>query len=114
VACPFLVDNIHSYHKDTPLFSVTPSTTFGYTSKDEPTEYRTVTVNGAQILLSPLGHEKAPQGRTIEDKVRKLINDAIVYQTEEHQKKMNFLRAMLDQQGTAEQSAPADAEKPRG
>lgn len=29
---------------------------------DEPTEYRTLTFKGAQILLSPLGHEKAPEG----------------------------------------------------
>jgi len=33
-------------------------------AEDEPTDYRTLTFKGAQILLSPLGHEKAPEGKT--------------------------------------------------
>lgn len=71
-------------------------------TKDEPTEYRTMTFKGAQVLLSPLGHEKAPEGRTLEDKVRKLIKDAIAYQAREHEKRQKFLKAMVAQEGTAE------------
>ena len=64
-------------------------------TEDEPTEYRTLTFKGAQILLSPLGHEKAPEGKTIEDKVRKLIEDAIVYHAKELEKRQKFLKGMV-------------------
>ncbi len=70
--------------------------------EDEPTEYRTLTFKGAQTLLPPLGHEKAPEGKTVEDKVKKLLNDAIVYQAKEHEKKQKFLKVMLGQQEAAE------------
>ncbi len=71
-------------------------------TEDEPTEYRTVTVNGAQILLSPLGHEKSPEGKTIEEKVKNLIKDAILYQAKEHEKKQKFLKAMIGEPEVAE------------
>ena len=71
-------------------------------TEDEPTEYRTVTVNGAQILLSPLGHEKSPEGKTIEEKVKNLIKDAILYQAKEHEKKQKFLKAMIGEQKVTE------------
>lgn len=64
-------------------------------TKDEPTEYRTITFKGAQILLSPLGHEKAPKGKTIYQKVRNVITDAIAYQAKEHEKKQKFLETVL-------------------
>jgi hypothetical protein len=64
-------------------------------TEDEPTEYRTVTVNGAQILLSPLGHEKLPEGKTIEEKVINLIKDTILYQAQEYEKKQKFLKEMI-------------------
>jgi hypothetical protein len=82
-------------------------------TEDEPTEYRTLTFKGAQILLSPLGHEKAPAGETIEQKIKSLIKDAITYQAEEHAKTEKFLKAMLGQQEAAEPGAPADANNPR-
>ena len=66
-------------------------------TKNEPTEYRTRTFRGAQILLSPLGHEKAPKGRTVEQKVRNVITDAIAYQAKEHEKRQQFLKGMLKQ-----------------
>jgi len=83
-------------------------------SEDEPTDYRTVTVNGAQVPLSPLGHEKAPAGKTIEDKVKRLIEDAIAYQAKEHEKRQKFLKAMLGREENAGRRAPADADKSRG
>jgi len=74
-------------------------------TEDEPTEYRTLTFKGAQILLSPLGQEKAPEGKTIEQKIKKLIRDSIAYQAKEHEKKQMFLKAMLAQQKAAELSS---------
>ncbi|MHC4353570.1 MAG: hypothetical protein ACYS0H_12740 [Planctomycetota bacterium] len=71
-------------------------------TKDEPTEYRTITFKGAQILLSPLGHEKAPTGKTIYQKVRNVISDAIAYQAKEHEKKQKFLKTMLEKEEDAE------------
>jgi len=68
-------------------------------NEDEPTDYRTITFKGAQTLLSPLGHEKAPEGKTIEQKVKNLIKDAIVYQTKEYEKRQKFLKTMLGQGG---------------
>ena len=59
-------------------------------TEDEPTEYRTLTFKGAQIPLSPLGQEKAPEGKTIEEKIKKLIRDSIAYQAKEHEKKRSF------------------------
>ena len=70
-------------------------------AEDEPTEYRTLTVNGAQILLSPLGHEKAPEGKTTEEKVKNLIKGAILYQAKEHEKKQKFLKAMIGEPDVA-------------
>ena len=71
-------------------------------TEDEPTEYRTLTFKGAQILLSPLGHEKAPEGKTIEQKIKKLIKDSIAYRAKEYQKNLKFLETMLGKQGMAE------------
>lgn len=65
------------------------------TAENEPTDYRTLTSKGAQILLSPLGHEKAPEGKTIEQKVKKLIKNAIAYQAKEHEKRQKFLETVL-------------------
>ncbi|MHC4398990.1 MAG: hypothetical protein ACYTG0_04850 [Planctomycetota bacterium] len=71
-------------------------------TEDEPTEYRTLTFKGAQTLLPPLGNEKAPEGKTIEDKVKRLIKKAIAYQATEHKKRQAFLKSMLGQKGVAE------------
>lgn len=74
-------------------------------TKAEPTEYRTITFKGAQTLLSPLGHEKMPKGKTVEGKVKKLIKDAILYQAKEHEKRQEHLKSMLGEKGIAEQPA---------
>jgi hypothetical protein len=77
-------------------------------TEDEPTEYRTLTFKGAQILLSPLGKEKAPEGKTIEQRIKKLIRDSIAYQAKEHEKKQMFLKAMLTPQKATELSSKPD------
>ena len=79
-------------------------------SEDEPTEYRTLTFKGAQTLLSPLGHEQVPAGKTIEDKVKTLIKNAIAYQAKEHEKRQKFLKSLLEEKEAAEPSAERDGE----
>ncbi|MCP4612434.1 MAG: HEAT repeat domain-containing protein [Planctomycetes bacterium] len=77
-------------------------------TEDEPTEYRTLTFKGAQILLPPLGQEKVPEGKTIEQKIKKLIRDSIAYQAKEHEKKQKFLKAILSLQKATELSGKSD------
>jgi hypothetical protein len=64
-------------------------------TEDEPTEYRTMTFKGAQVLLSPLGNEKMPEGDTLEEKIRNVIKGAIAYENQQHEKKRAFLKSML-------------------
>ena len=77
-------------------------------TEDEPTEYRTLTFKGAQTLLSPLGHEKAPEGKTIKDNVTKLIKDAIAYQAQEHEKRQEFLKSLFLEKEAADPPAEPD------
>lgn len=74
------------------------------TNENEPTDYRMLTVCGAQTLLAPSDHEKMLEGNTIEEQVKSLIKDTIDYQTKEYQKRMKFLKSMLSQSEDAEQS----------
>jgi len=71
-------------------------------TNDEPTEYRTITFKGAHIQLSPLGHEKPPKGKTIEERIKNLVKDTIAYWAKEHEKKQKFLETMLGKQEMAE------------
>ncbi|MHC5146900.1 MAG: hypothetical protein ACYSOK_07395 [Planctomycetota bacterium] len=64
-------------------------------TEDEPTDYRTMTFKGAQVLLSPLGNEKMPEGDTLEEKIRNVIKGAIAYENQQHNKKRAFLKSML-------------------
>jgi len=77
-------------------------------TEDEATKYRTITFKGAQTLLSPLGHEKMPEGKTVEQKIRILIKGAIAYQAKEHESKQKFLKAMLNNQGIAKSISKSD------
>ena len=76
-------------------------------AEDEPTEYRTLTFKGAQIALSPLGHEKAPPGETIEQKIRNVIQGAIAYEAEQYAKKKRFLKGMVGQEEAVKGDAGA-------
>ena len=67
-------------------------------TEDEPTDYRTLTFKGAQTLLSPLGLEKEPEGKTIELQIKSLIRDSIAYQSKEYQEKQKFLKNTLGKQ----------------
>jgi len=73
------------------------------THEDEQTDYRSLQIEGANIPLSSNGHEKEPEGNTIEEKVKNLIRDAIKYQAEEHLKRRTFLMFMINELESLEQ-----------
>ena len=61
---------------------------------NEPTEYRTIETEGANVLLTPFGHEQMPEGKTIEDQIRTLLRRTSEYDRDEFQKEQDFLRLM--------------------
>ena len=71
---------------------------------DEPTDYRTIEFRGANIRLSPFGHEKMPDGKTTKEKIRSLLKRTIEYNKKQYDKEQAFLNQMI--KGTAE---PTDA-----
>jgi hypothetical protein len=71
---------------------------------DEPTDYRTIEFRGANIRLSPFGHEKMPDGKTTKEKIRSLLKRTIEYNKIQYDKEQAFLNQMI--KGTAE---PTDA-----
>ena len=68
---------------------------------DEPTEYRTIEIRGANVRLTPFGQEKMPEGKTVEDKIRSVFKRTVEYNQQECQKEENFLNVMI--KGSAEQ-----------
>ena len=62
---------------------------------NEPTEFRTIEFQGANIRLSPFGHEKMPKGKTIEDQVKGLVKDALKYRRKQYKKEREFLKSVL-------------------
>jgi hypothetical protein len=67
-------------------------------TKDEPTEYRTLQVQGANVRLSPFGHEKLPEGETVKDRVIALIKSAAAYRKKEYEKEQAFLEDLQKEQ----------------
>ncbi len=64
-------------------------------SNDEPTDYRTLEIEGANVRLTPFGHEHMPEGKTIEDRIRLLLKRTAEYDRVEHQKEIDFLQLMM-------------------
>ena len=69
-------------------------------SENEPTEYRTIEYRGANILLTPFGHEKISKGKTITDQIRSILKSTIEYNEKKYEEERDFLGMML--KGTAE------------
>ena len=67
---------------------------------DEPTDYRTIEIRGANIRLSPFGHEKMPAGNTTKDQIKSLLKSTVEYNKKQHDKEQAFLKQMI--KGTAE------------
>jgi hypothetical protein len=81
-------------------------------TEDEPTEYRTIEFQGANMRLSPFGHEIMPEGRTLEDKVKFLIKRSMEYWDDQHRKEQEFLRAALRQPGLMPKRGPQKIQLP--
>ena len=63
---------------------------------DEPTEYRTIPVFGANFPLPPLGHEAAPTGKTVADQIRSLLKTTAEYNREQYEKDRVFLSKAIE------------------
>ncbi|MCI0335383.1 MAG: ankyrin repeat domain-containing protein [Planctomycetes bacterium] len=70
-------------------------------SADEPTEFRTIEYQGANIVLGATGHEKRLEGDTIAAKVRSIIQRSIETKDRQHAKEIAFLKSMLGKASTA-------------
>ena len=68
--------------------------------ENEPTDYRTIEIRGANVRLSPFGNEKMPDGKTVRDQIRALLERAVEYNKKQHDKEQAFLNQMI--KGTAE------------
>ena len=73
---------------------------------DESTDYRTIEVRGANIRLTPFGHEKMPAGKTTKDQIKSLLKRTVEYNKKQHDKEQAFLNQTI--KGTAEPTDPPD------
>ena len=71
---------------------------------NEPTDFRTIEFQGANVRLPPTGHEKKPKGKTVADQIRSVLQRAADHNKKKHEKEQAFLNQMI--KGTAE---PTDA-----
>ena len=73
-------------------------------SNNEPTDYRTLEIIGANIALAPFGQEKLPEGKTTEDQIRTLLEQTVKYNATAFHKEQEFLSNIIN--NTAEQAVP--------
>lgn len=73
-------------------------------TQNEPTDYRTIEIRGANIRLTPFGHEKMPEGNTLSDQITSLLKHTVAYNRKQDENEQAFLNQMI--KGTAE---PTDA-----
>ncbi len=66
------------------------------TNKNKDTEYRMLTVCGAQTILSNWNYNKELDDETIEERVKTLILNEITFRTKEHDRRINILKNMLE------------------
>jgi hypothetical protein len=71
---------------------------------NEPAKYRTINFRGANVRLTPFGHEQMPQGKTLRDRIQSLLKDTVAYNRKQAEKEQAFLEKMI--KGAAE---PTDA-----
>lgn len=62
---------------------------------DPAIEYQTMHYQGANIPLSPLGHEQLPKGKSLKDKIETLIKQSIEYQKKAAEQEVEFLNSLL-------------------
>jgi hypothetical protein len=74
-------------------------------SVDEPTEYRTIEIIGANVALTSFGHERMPEGKTVEDQIRSVLRRTLESNQQEFQKEENFLNMMIKGSAAPRRSA---------
>ena len=62
---------------------------------DEPADYRSLEIQGANILISPFGKEKMPDGKTVKEKIQSLLTRTLEYNKKQYDKEQAFLLEML-------------------
>lgn len=62
---------------------------------DEPTDYRTIEIKGANTILSPFGHENTPEGKTTIEKITSGLKTTVEYDQKQHEKEQAFLNHMI-------------------
>ncbi len=73
---------------------------------DDRTTFRTIPFRGANVRLSPTGHEKRPTGKTVADQIRSILQRTTDYNQKQHEQQQAFMKQMIT--GTAEsRDAPA-------
>ena len=74
---------------------------------DEPTDYRTIEIRGANVRLTPFRHEKMPAGKTTKDQIISLLKRTVEYNKKQHDKEQAFLKQMIKgAEGDAVNRAP--------
>lgn len=58
---------------------------------NEATDYRTIEFQGANIRLTPFGHEKTPAGKTVKEQVKSILKRTAEYNVKQHEKEQAFL-----------------------
>jgi len=69
-------------------------------TEDEPTDYRTIEIRGANVRLTPFGNEKMPDGKTVKDQIKAVLKRTVRYNKKQHEREQAFLNRMIE--GTAE------------
>ncbi len=61
---------------------------------DEPTDYRSLEIQGANVRISPFGNEKLPPEQSIKEKIQTLLTRASEYNKKEYEKEQAHLNRM--------------------
>ena len=64
---------------------------------NEPTDYRSLNIEGANVLVSPLGNEKMPEGKTVKEKIQAVLTRTLEYNKKQYEKEQMFLHKMLEE-----------------
>lgn len=76
---------------------------------NEPTDYRSLKIQGANVLLSPFGNEKITPGKTIKKKIQTLLGRAVKYNKKQYDEEQAFLTQMLEEVETPVKNHPSSS-----
>lgn len=62
---------------------------------NEPTDYRNLIIQGANILVAPFDKEKIPDGKTVKEKIQALLKRTLEYNKKQYDKKQALLQEVL-------------------